>query len=41
MPLERLTVREVRRQLEEPTRLLIRAYRLGVYDEAFEGNNHQ
>ena len=36
VPLERLTVAEVRRPLEEPTRLLLRAYKLGVYDEAFE-----
>ena len=34
--MERLTVEEIRRPLEEPTRLLIRAYKLGVYDKAFE-----
>ncbi len=36
VPVERLTIDEIRRPLEEPTRLLIRAYKLGVFDEAFE-----
>lgn len=36
MPVERLTIDEIRRPLDEPLRLAARAYKLGVFDEAFE-----
>ncbi len=36
MPVEHLTIDEIRRPLDEPLRLAARAYKLGVFDEAFE-----